>query len=455
MAKIDWAQRPPTHQHGALYQFLLDNDPRPVPEILRVQSPLPDGSVNVPAERYVSKAFHDLEVEKVWKRVWQMACREEEIPRVGDTMIYEISHLKFIIVRSSERRIQAFVNVCRHRGRQLVDFDGCKTEFRCPFHGFTWNLDGSLKRVPSAWDFPQIKDPGEWGLREVKTGTWGGFVFINPDLNCGPLATFLEGLDPHFARAPLEERYITGHVIKVLPTNWKNAQEAFLESWHVPATHPQLLAQSGSPDSQYDIFGNFGRTISPSQVANTVINWLPTEQEMLNTLFDTDIDGPPPIVLDQGESARARVANVSREALRKVVGDVADRYCDSELVDSVFFNVFPNFHPWAGFIRYCYRFRPYGGDPDRSLMDVYLLAPFSGERPPAVKPTILREDQDWTQGRELGVFLGRVLNQDVANMRAMQDSFKALEKDTLTFAHYQESRIRHFHKLLDEWIARK
>lgn len=453
MKNINWNLRPPAHPPGSLYQHLLDNETRPIPNNLRMRSPLTGAPVNVPADRYVSQAFHRQEVEKVWKRVWQMACREEEIPNVGDTIIYEIAHLKYIVVRSSADRIQAFANVCRHRGRLLVDFEGCKHELRCPFHGFSWHLDGRLKRVPAEWDFPQMKNREEWPLIEAKVGTWGGFVFINPDPAAEPLADYLKGLDQHFARSPLDDRYIAGHVVKVLPTNWKAAQEAFMEAWHVASTHPQLLAQSGSPDSQYDVFDNFARAISPSEIPNAIMDWRPTEQEMLNTLFDVGLDETAPIVLQDGEFARQKVADVTREDLRKVIGDSVNRYCDSELVDSFYFNVFPNFHPWAGFIRYAFRFRPYGDDPDRSLMDVYLLAPFTGERPAPAKTKCLSEAQDWTQGPEITVFLARILNQDLANMPSMQAGLKTLGSGTITFSDYQESKIRHFHMLLERWIG--
>ncbi len=85
--------------------------------------------------------------------------------------------------------IQAFHNVCRHRGRLLREVGGTRSsEFRCPFHGFAWEIDGSLKHVPCEWDFPQIENPADWGLLQAQVATWGGFVFINPDLERGIVA---------------------------------------------------------------------------------------------------------------------------------------------------------------------------------------------------------------------------------------------------------------------------
>ena len=130
---------------GLTYQQLLEADSRPVPEILRESSPRYLGSHDIPVERYTSRAFHELEVEKLWKRVWQMACREEDLPAVGDHVVYEIANFSVLVVRSAPDSIRAFHNVCLHRGRLLKERDGNAREIRCSFHGFTWSLDGSSR----------------------------------------------------------------------------------------------------------------------------------------------------------------------------------------------------------------------------------------------------------------------------------------------------------------------
>jgi len=109
---------------GIAYQTLLDTDTRPVPEVLRMESARELPSVRVPIDRYTSQEFHDLEVERVWKRAWQMACREEEIPEPGDHMVYEIAGMEALIVRGADQSIRAFANTCLHRGRALKDRAG-------------------------------------------------------------------------------------------------------------------------------------------------------------------------------------------------------------------------------------------------------------------------------------------------------------------------------------------
>ena len=142
---------------GIDYAELLDADSHPVPDILRAESPLEPGPTLVPVERYFSQEFHDLEVEKVWKRVWQMACHEDDIPDVGDYLVYDIAELSFLIVRSGPDEFKAFYNACLHRGRLLREGAGKWARGAAlPFHGWSWNLDGSLKEVPCEWDFPTL-----------------------------------------------------------------------------------------------------------------------------------------------------------------------------------------------------------------------------------------------------------------------------------------------------------
>jgi nitrite reductase/ring-hydroxylating ferredoxin subunit len=143
-------------------EFFLDNDRKPelVPAVYRRSSPVPGGPEKVPSARYFDIKYHDLEVKRIWSKCWQMACREDDIPAVGDYYLYEIASLQFLVVRTAPDEIRAHVNACLHRGRQLRDCSGKgATEFRCPYHGWQWNLDGSLRVIPAEWDFKGL-EPG-------------------------------------------------------------------------------------------------------------------------------------------------------------------------------------------------------------------------------------------------------------------------------------------------------
>jgi len=449
----------PSDAPGIFHQHVLDTDSHrsAIPATIRESSTLTDEPVDVPFERYLAQEYHDLEVEKLWKRVWQTACREDEIPEVGDTLVYDIAHLSFIVTRVSPTVIKAYPNSCLHRGRKLVDSSPCPAqlgELRCAFHGFTWDLEGSLSVVPSSWDFPHL-DPEKWQLPEAKVGRWGGFVFINPDPDCEPFEDFIGDIDRHFAKYDYGNRYTAAHIVKVVPTNWKAAQDAFMEPFHVIATHPQLMAQTSNIESKYDCWGNFSRAMTPNMLPSSFINWLPSEQEIMDAMLDKRLDAEPQVQVPEGKTAREVAGAQAREALAKVIGEEkAEQLSDAECVDSFFFTLFPNLHPWSAYNRICFRFRPYGDDPNRAIQDVYLLNPYSGERPPASKTRVLTEEEDFTAGIEIGPYLARIVNQDLYNMPQVQQGMKASVKGAATFSRYQESKIRHFHMLLEEWMAR-
>lgn len=443
-----------TRSDGITYQELLDLDSRPAPEVLRWVSPMAPGPDFVPVGRYTSPEFHRLEVERLWKRVWQMACREEDVPEVGDHITYDIAGISVLVVRTAPEKIMAFRNICLHRGRLLKEKSGRDEDLRCAFHGFAWNLDGSLKHVPCKWDFPQVDET--WRLPEVKTAFWGGFVFINLDPDCAPFEDFVGDLSAHFERWPLERRYKQAHVAKILDCNWKVAQEAFMEAYHVVATHPQLLPGIGDANSQYDVFGNFCRAMTPNATPSPHLQWVPTEQEMLDAMFDRNLDDPLMVEVPAGDTARRVAGAMRRNAMVDVLGpDDADRLTDAELCDSFYYTLFPNFHPWGAYNRIVYRFRPNGNRHDQCIMECMFLSPYdeSQPKPPSAPIHWLGMDDDWTEAWELGM-LARVFNQDVFNLPKVQDGLESGAIDTVTFANYQETKPRHFHQLLDEWISR-
>ena len=435
---------------GLSYQELLRSDTRAVPDILKEESPPNLDGVRVPLERYTSRAFHELEVEKVWRRTWQMACREEDLPDAGDHLVYEVGPISLLLVRTAENEIKAFHNACLHRGRKLCTGAGHSGELRCPFHGWTWALDGSLREVPCRWDFPDLRAE-EQRLPEARVGSWGGFVFVNPDPDAAPLAEHLGDLPRHFARWPLEERYKEAHVAKILPCNWKVAQEAFMEAYHVVATHPQLLPGIGDANSQYDVYATFSRAITPNMTPSPHMREAPSEQEMLDTMTGRSLDQLPMVQVPEGRTARETLALTARMQLQAFLPE-ADQLSDAELCDSFYYTVFPNFHPWGAYNKLVYRFRPFENDPDRCVMEVMYLAPFRGKRPRAAPVHWLAEDENWTKAPELG-FLARVFNQDTMNLGQVQAGLHASVRTHIQLGRYQEAKIRHFHALLESAVS--
>jgi phenylpropionate dioxygenase-like ring-hydroxylating dioxygenase large terminal subunit len=443
------ATRTRTRSAGISYQELIAGDAVPAPAVLRLENPYIGTLTSVSVERYRSRSYHELEMQKLWPRVWQMACRVEEVPEVGDYTVYEIGRYSIIVVRTREG-IRAHHNVCRHRGRRLCDYPGHAASFICPFHGFSWNIDGSLRSVTSEWDFPHV-DQKDFTLTPVKCETWGGWVFVNMDLAAEPFADFLGDLPAHFEAWPPEDRYVEAHVGKIMKCNWKLCQEAFMEAFHVITTHPQLLAAIGDENSQYDAWGNFSRAITPNGTPSPHIRWSPDEQDKLDSVTMRALDAPDGPRLPEGMTARAAFAEAARVGLRPIVGDGAT-LSDAEVSDSIYYTLFPNFHPWGGYNRIVYRFRPWGDRHDRSLMECYFLSPFTGDRPPQAEFHLLDEEQPWTEAPELGL-LAKVFTQDTLNLPNVQRGIEAAQYSEVVFARYQETKLRHFHDLLTRWIA--
>lgn len=228
---------------------------------LRINAPLPPGPTLVPIARYIDRGYHELEKERLWSRCWQVAAHEDDFPTVGDVVPYDIAGKSYLVVRSGEDEYRAYYNSCLHRGRKLQEMRARGlNELRCPFHGWTWNLDGSIKQVPCAYDYADLDRDAE-SLPEVRLERWGRFIFVNPDHDAKPLADFLGDLGQHFV-VPYDRMYKQAHVAKVIRANWKVVQEAFMESYHVLMTHPQILT-GGAHDmcTKYDAFENYSRAV--------------------------------------------------------------------------------------------------------------------------------------------------------------------------------------------------
>ena len=231
-------------------------DTNPVPEFLYTDEYENLGSAPIPAGRYTDPDFFEAERQKMWPRVWQFAAREEELPEPGDYIVYENVGRSFIVIRQEDGSVRAFANVCLHRGRKLKTGDGWTGELQCPFHGFTWNNDGTLKQIPCRWDFSHLSDEA-MKLPEISVGRWGGYIFLREAAEGPSLEEYLAPMPEHFRRWKHEECVTALWVGKVVPANWKVVMEAFMESWHTVVTHPQLLPFTGDANSLYNIYGDY------------------------------------------------------------------------------------------------------------------------------------------------------------------------------------------------------
>jgi len=453
---------------GISVQTYLDHDSRPVPDVLRYDRNDDLGTDNLSIDRYVSRDFHDREVEKVWRKTWQFVCRTDHIPEVGDHYIYEIADDNLIVMRTAENEFKAYYNACLHRGRLLRTSPGRVSELRCPFHGMSWNLDGTSKNLPCAWDFPQVKQH-EFNLPEAKVEVWNGFVFLTMDLESESLEDFLGTMVDDWKRWDYSRNTVYSHIAAKIACNWKIAGEAFIEGWHTLATHPQMIEWMGDENIQYDVIEgqNWNRQIVPQGVPSPTVAGQLSEQDILDSYYETrtyyqaghgrDLSaegGLPQVPADS--TARAVLGQAQRDALAQQFGRSFDHWTDSELLDGIQYFVFPNFYVFAGpRTNAVYRFRPDGNDPDSCIAEVLLLAqpPAEGELAKPKPVRWLQPGETFSDITEIGL-LGPVFDQDYANLPHIQKGLKTTRSNGVVMGRYQENRIRHYHQILDEWLAR-
>ncbi len=404
------------------------------------------GDSDIPFDRYTSREFFDLEMKKLWPKVWQFVCREEHIPEPGDHIVYEIGDYSFIITRTDSGEIKAFYNSCLHRGTQLRpgrDEEGYAlsgVDFRCPFHAWTWNMDGTLKDLPCEWDFPHL-DKDRLNLPEAKVGTWGGFVFMNMDPNARPLEEHLEVLPEHFKHFfPLDRRYIEVHLRRTLPCNWKAAAEAFIEAYHVRETHMGgSEIGNAQTNAQYDVFGdNVTRFIHTRGYLAPKWPEPETEEDIANSMAE-----------------RIMAAQAKREELQAKYGVDLSNVSESEMLDSIEYFLFPNMFIFPGItLPMIYRFRPAGNDVDTCWFDLLFLRPLKdGEEHPE-PPRVVKLDvhETYDQVPNMDGPLAVIYEQDTSNLERQQRGFKSSGKHAESLANYQEVRVRQLHITLDKYL---
>ncbi|ARN75710.1 aromatic ring-hydroxylating oxygenase subunit alpha [Oceanicoccus sagamiensis] len=439
------------------YQQLLDQEKNPVPEALRVSTETYLGSEPLSTDRYLSRDYYELEKTQLWPKVWQSVCRETEIADAGDFYTLDIASYSVVVVRTEDGEIKAYLNSCLHRGRQLKSGSGNSRDLKCPFHGFRWDLDGDFIGAPCAWDFPHIDDK-HFSLAPVKVDTWGGWVFINRDNDAVSLKDYMGVMGEHFQRWQPEKTYKAMHLKKVLRCNWKLAHEAFIESFHTVATHPQLLPYTADANSQYDCFNDHvSRTITPMGVVSpNLLNT--TEQQSVNqwlTIYGVATEDNLPTI-PEGMKAREYLGQLNIERFSEMYQqDLSAFVTHSEVLDAILYSVFPNFAPWAGYRpNVTYRFLPYEDSHELCTMEIMLLMRFpNGEqRPKDVAITFVGPDQTFAETEGIDAGLAKVFDQDFSNLPMVQKGLKSLAGGEIQLANYQEVRIRHFHQTLDKYI---
>lgn len=433
-------------------------DNEPLPPLLTKPGDIHPGPRLIPFDRYVDERYVDLEVEHIWRKYWQVACRVEDIPQVGDRINYDIVDDSYVVVRTGENSFSAFHNVCRHRGRKLCEEKESGSSIRCRFHGWTYGLDGQLDWIPYQQDFPHV-DSRHQGLVPVRVDVWGGNVFINPDLNAPPLEQAIAPMGEFFVDNPLEKRYTASKVIVDIECNWKAAQESFMEGYHVLETHtngmPIYASVATQIDNWSDGLGLVGRLFTPAVVPDTWVEERVSPRECLEMYCAAMVLPAPP--KERGgdiRDARKYAAEKLRERIEEASGRDFSEHPVSYFIDQARYTMFPNFSPLSGEASpRWHNFIPLGRNPNACQMEIRTLAPIpaSGEYPtdPPVFHVKLGE-RVYEVFPELGQG-ARLVDQDLDNLTAVGHGLNAAPPSAayMTLSEYHESMIRRWHEVYD------
>jgi phenylpropionate dioxygenase-like ring-hydroxylating dioxygenase large terminal subunit len=193
----------------------------------------------LPFDWYSDPAVLRLERERVFRRTWQYAGRADQAAEAGSFFTCDLGGTPVVVVRGKDGELRAFLNVCRHRGSLVCEGEGRRETLQCPYHAWTYDLDGSLRAAPRSDREPGFEREG-LGLLPVAVDTWGPFVFANPDAGAQPLADTLGELPELLAASglDLDSLRFLKRSESAYEANWKVCCENYLECYHCQVAHP-------------------------------------------------------------------------------------------------------------------------------------------------------------------------------------------------------------------------
>jgi choline monooxygenase len=200
------------------------------------------GRPTVPWSWYSDPAILAAEMERIFRRSWQYVGHLGDLQGPGSYFPSATGPVPIVITMDGEGELRGFVNICRHRGAIVAPDAGKRGTIQCPYHAWTYDLDGRLRAAPRGSEDPEL-DAGCLGLVPVSVGTWGPFVFANPDPQAPSLASALGDLPEVVAEYGLDINALRfhGRFPYEIRANWKIAIENYLECYHCPTNHPGLV----------------------------------------------------------------------------------------------------------------------------------------------------------------------------------------------------------------------
>ncbi|MCY3769372.1 MAG: aromatic ring-hydroxylating dioxygenase subunit alpha [Gammaproteobacteria bacterium] len=199
----------------------------------------------LPSHCYTSPEFFRREVEAIFSSAWHFVGREDEIRETGTYTVIDVQAGSVIVCRDRSGGLQAFVNACRHRGTRLKDGQGRCNRLVCPYHAWTYDLDGSLSATPGFGE-PENFNRSEFALQGVRLENWGGFLFVNFSAQAPPLLEWIGDMPAVFAAHHPEDLRCTWRKEYLVRANWKFLIENALEAYHTGTVHGETLGTQNS-----------------------------------------------------------------------------------------------------------------------------------------------------------------------------------------------------------------
>jgi len=193
----------------------------------------------LPARWYTSAEFLELERNRIFARTWQAVAHSVDLVRPGDFVACELAGEPLVITHGTDGILRGFYNVCRHRAGTLAVGKGNRKSLQCQYHGWTYNLDGTLNRTP---EFEGVEDFDRscFGLAPIEVEAWGPLVFANLDLQSKPLNATLGEIVAETAGIAIDKMQLVERRDYPVKCNWKVYVDNYLEGYHVPIAHPGL-----------------------------------------------------------------------------------------------------------------------------------------------------------------------------------------------------------------------
>jgi choline monooxygenase len=209
---------------------------------MTTQAPRATGRPTIPWSWYSDPSILARETERIFRRAWQYAGHLGELQGPGSYFASATGPVPIVVTLDGDGTLRGFINVCRHRGAIVATGPERRGTLQCPYHAWTYGLDGCLRAAPRSGEDSAF-DAADFGLVPVSVGTWGPFVFANPDPEAEPLAEALADLPAVVAEHGLDVEGLRFHrrVHYEIRANWKIALENYLECYHCPVNHPGLV----------------------------------------------------------------------------------------------------------------------------------------------------------------------------------------------------------------------